>query len=52
MAGLSEKRQEMKKRSFLEKLRISIAMHEESKILKKGQVIRTLKKTINQSKKN
>jgi hypothetical protein len=51
MAGLSEESKEMKKRSFLEKLRISLAMHKESKILKKGQVINAEKKPVNQSKK-
>jgi len=49
MAGLSEERQEMKKRSLLKKLKISLAMHEESKILEKGVVIRAGKKTVNQS---
>ena len=30
----------MKKRSFLEKLRISVAMQKESKMIKKGRIIK------------
>lgn len=52
MAGVPEEREEMKRRSFLEKLRISIAMQEESKIFKKGRLIRLGKKPANQGKKN
>jgi hypothetical protein len=40
MAGLQEERKEMKRRSFLEKLRISAAMQKESKIIKKGRIIK------------
>jgi hypothetical protein len=52
MAGLPDKGEEMKRRSFLEKLRISVAMQEESKSFKKGRLIRISKKPVNQGKKN
>lgn len=47
MARLQEERKEMKRRSFLEKLRISAAMQKESKIIKKGRIIKPAQKREN-----
>jgi hypothetical protein len=45
MGGVQEEREEMKKRSFLEKLRTSVAMQKESKIIKKGRIIKSDQKS-------
>jgi hypothetical protein len=52
MAGVPEESEEMRRRSFLEKLKISLAMQEESKLFKKGRLIKVDKKPVNQDKKN
>jgi hypothetical protein len=45
MGGVQEEREEMKRRSFLEKLRTSVAMQKEIKIIKKGRIIKSAQKS-------